>query len=46
MRKFALILSAATLLPGLWGGDPGKVQFERIGEPGLDRYTNSPSAAQ
>jgi len=46
MKGLAFALSAAFLLPALWGGDSGKVQFERLAEPGLDRYTNSPSGSQ
>lgn len=30
---------------GAWGGDPGKVSFERVARSDLDPYTNSPSKA-
>lgn len=41
----ALALTAASR-PEVQPGDPGHVYFQRLADPKLDRYTNSPSSAQ
>ena len=46
MRFLARIALPAALVVALRAGDAGRVQYQRLAEPTLDRYTNSPSSAQ
>jgi hypothetical protein len=40
---FRALLGAAVSMSPLLSGDPGRVQFQRLASPELDRYTNAPN---